>query len=308
MAISFSSRGIKDSIISILHNIYYYTVRWDLSVASFTGANKEYWQQLPQRIRHVQQDPEKIEVIIQELENLAKKDSERMERRQALIKNNAFQKKEVVINEQLLAILSAIPGSMLSEFFCRLTGDSVLSSPAKFVERQLGSGEQLIEPDFLVMAGSNLMMGEMKVFSKEKTIQTKYDANQLFNYFSLVVKCKMEKTYSMPQNFSHLILLPTIDYRWFIRGKEWIIDLQSGNDKRLVVNAEQCFNNAEKKKKQNYIKSYQDLEMILSKTPIYVRSYKDLLNSFAQSIDSYPLRDHWFRFYEEIKTLVETQK
>ena len=86
MAISFSNREIKDSIISILHNIYYYTVRWDLSVASFTGANKEYWQQLPQRLRHVQQDPEKIEPIIQELENLAKKGPERTEKRQALIK------------------------------------------------------------------------------------------------------------------------------------------------------------------------------------------------------------------------------
>ena len=71
MGLSFSDRNLTDGVIEVLHNVYYYTANWKLSVASFTGQNTKYWQELPSKLRAGQRRPKELEDLIRELETLA---------------------------------------------------------------------------------------------------------------------------------------------------------------------------------------------------------------------------------------------
>ena len=303
MGLHFTDRRLIDGIINLLRNVYYYTGRWGLSVASFTGQRMEYWEELPVRLRAAQGRPERLEKIITELEGLAGHSGERTAKRQSLVRRKGFQHKEVVVNEQLLAILSALPYDLLAAFFGRLTSDDLFSAPARFVERHLGTHEQLIEPDFLVMADGHLLMGEIKINASRGKSITRYDANQLFNYLSLVVKSRQGAAENLPNRFSHMLVLPTIDHRWLFRGREWAPHLQVGPDKRMKIDADACFALAEEDKKQRYITSAAALAALLDEIPVYCRTYDDLAHALCVASSGYPLKEHWDRLARELKEL-----
>jgi hypothetical protein len=303
MDLHFKPRVIGDSLISTLRNLYYYTGRWDLSVKNFTGKNKEYWEELPDRIDKAKGSPQSMKMIIKELKTLAEGSKARQEKRVKLINTEGFQKKEVVINEQLLAILAALPQEMLSGIFRNLISESALPEVAGLVDVKLGSGEQLIEPDFLVRGDNRLIMGELKVNAKQGTGGTKYDAKQLFNYLSLAIKCLSSRNVSLTDSFSHLIILPQVDFEWFVQGSDWIKNLQAGPDRHMEFHIETAFSLADKKKKQKYVTDENKLRQLLSDIPIYCRSYYDFLMSFKEVIDDYPLQEHWKRIALELKYL-----
>ncbi len=97
--ITFRPRKIADGFTETLKNVYYYTGRWGLSVRSFTGQHWKYWETLPERLREAQASPPALAMIIRELAGLASKSEERRIRRESLVKDGGFCKKEVVINE-----------------------------------------------------------------------------------------------------------------------------------------------------------------------------------------------------------------
>jgi hypothetical protein len=303
MGLNFKNREMGFAIISLLKNVYYYTGRWRLSVASFTGKNKDYWEKLPSLLRAAKGNPHRIDKIINELQKLANEAELREEKRRALVRQNLFQDMEVVMNEQLLIILSALPHDLLAKCFGELLTEKVFPGPARLVERDLGTKEQLIEPDILIMANRHLLMVELKVKGVSSKADTKYDANQLCNYFSLAVKCEKENDGSLPNNYSHLILVPSIDYRWFIKGEKWITELQTGADKHIAIDPQKCFEIANKDKRQKYITNVDELNELLKRVPIYCRTFNDLAEAFGKAAYGYPLGEHWLRIQKELEEL-----
>lgn len=305
MGLKFTDRRLIDGIIDLLRNVYYYTGRWGLSVSSFTGKKTEYWEELPVRLQAAQAHPKDLEEIIAELQGLADGSPERREKRRTLVRRDGFQHKEVVVNEQLLAVMSALPGDLLAKFFRRLTSGDVLPAPARLVKRHLGTGEQLIEPDFLVMAADHLLMGEIKIKASPGKSDTRYDANQLCNYLSLVVKSRQEAAENRPKQFSHLLLLPSINHRWLVRGQDWIPHLQVGADKRMKIDPDACFALARQDKAQRYVTSAAILADLLDEIPVYCRTFNELVDALRDAASGYPLREHWERLAREVKGLAE---
>lgn len=305
MGLHFTDRRITDGVLNLLQNIYFYTGRWGFSVASFTGENEEYWEALPRRLRSALGNPRRLESIIAELEGLAEKAEERRMKHQILITKDGFQRKEVVVNEQLLSVLSALPHDLLGRCLRSLTSDEVLPAPARLVERHLGTKEQLIEPDFLVMADRHLLMGELKIKASSETSDTKYDANQLCNYLSLAVKSRQENTAELPQYFSHLVLLPTIEHRWFVRGREWVLELQTGPNRRMRIDPEACFTLAHGDKKQRYVTNGAHLASLLNDIPVFCRTYRDLADALYNASIGYPLEEHWRYLSGDLRDLAK---
>ena len=298
--ITFEHRKIADGFIAILHNVYYYTARWGLSVKHFTGADWKYWEALPGKLREAQASPQGLEMIIHELEGLAANSEERRIRRKSLVKDRGFRKKEVVINEQILAILAALPHPLLSGLFQCLTFKGVLPEEANLVERKLPTGEQLIEPDFLILGGRHLLMSELKVKADSSGRDTRYDANQLHNYFSLAVKCLSQGGNDLPNRFSHIILVPSVDLRWFVRGQQWITDLQVGADRHMQFNIEMTHHLAQEAKRQHYITDSARLGELIKTVPVFCRSYSDLADALDSVVTGYPLEAHWRRLHGEL--------
>jgi hypothetical protein len=71
----------------------------------------------------------------------------------------------------------------------------------------------------------------------------------------------------------------------------------------MEFNIGDAYSWAEKKKKQKYVTDENELRQLLSKIPIYCRSYYDLLMSFKEVIDDYPLQEHWKRIALELEKL-----
>jgi hypothetical protein len=260
----FKPRGISDSLISTLRNVYYYTGRWGLSVKNFTGEHWEYWEELPARLRIAKDSPKMMKQIIEELEGLKKESEKRKAKRRRLVKTNGFQKKEVVINEQLLAILAALPKKMLSDVFRKLTAQTALPEKAELLDMHLGTGEQLIEPDFLLGGDRQLIMGELKVNARQGNNETKYPAYQLFNYLSLATKCLSSRHENLPDRFAHMIILPRVDLKWFDEGSKWITDLEAGSDHHMEFDIEATYSLAEGRRKQRYVTDKNKLRILLS--------------------------------------------
>ncbi len=149
-------------------------------------------------------------------------------------------------------------------------------------------------------------MGELKVKADRSPRDTQYDANQLYNYLSLAMKCYAQDDANLPNSFSHVILLPNVDFRWFVKGEQWIKQLQVGVDRHMQFDIQETDRFAKKKKKnQMYIKKSKELDECLVKIPIYCRSYYDLVNSFEKVIAGYPLESHWRRISRELRELAK---
>jgi hypothetical protein len=303
MELKFTPRTTAEGFIALLKNVYYYTTRWGLSVKEFTGQHQDYWEKLPKRLRRSAVSQTALNTIIEELEILSRGSEERRMRRNALVKKDGFRKKEVVINEQLLAILSCLPHELLSAIFRRLTAQSVLPVKAGLVDRHLSTTEQLIEPDLLIMGGRKLLMGELKVKTDQDLADTKYSANQLFNYLGLAVKSLSHQSGDLPNSLAHIILLPSVELRWFIQGKKWISQLQTGLDRHMEFDVAQTYHTAQKQKKQKYVHNEGALEDLLKNIPVYCRTYDDLASAMEQEIVNFPLVDHWQRIQKELVDL-----
>ena len=112
MDITFKKRLICRAPIAVLQHLYYYTAQYGLSVKQFTGAHWTYWDKLPERLRNVQRAPKELETIIEELEKLALGSEQRLKARRLQL--SRWAEKEIVLNAQLLSVLSALPNDFLA--------------------------------------------------------------------------------------------------------------------------------------------------------------------------------------------------
>ena len=131
--ISFPERPIYKAPLEVLQHLYYYTVQYGLSVRQFTGAHQNYWEKLPERLREGQNNPYKLEGIIQELEQLADDADERLKKRRSQ-KDGKWAEKEIVLNAQLLSVLSAFPEKLISLGFNHLIGIEILPKHLRIVD------------------------------------------------------------------------------------------------------------------------------------------------------------------------------
>ena len=155
------------------------------------------------------------------------------------------------------------------------------------------------------MAADHLLMGEIKTKAAPGNSDTTYDANQLCNYLSLVVKSRQEPGEGLPAQFSHVLLLPSIDYRWLARGQVWVPHLQLGADKRMKIDPDACFALARQDKAQRYVTSAAILADLLGEVPVYCRTFDELADALRDAAAGYPLREHWERLARELKGLAE---
>ena len=223
-------------------------------------------------------------------------------RRRRQVKSGGFQQTEAALNEQLLALLSALPSLLLAKCFVRLIGDDVLPEPARFVKRHLGNGEQIVEPDFLVRSNHYLLMGEMKVKGTSKKSDT-YDANQLFNLPQPCGKGASREQRIPTQALLASHSLPTIDEQWFSQAGKWIIDLENGRDKRLRIDPQKCMQLVNKTKPHRYMTNVGTLSSVLGETPIYCRTYDDLPKALRAAAAEFPLVEHWEHLAAKLERL-----
>ena len=150
----------------MLQHLYYYTTQYGLSVKQFTGAHWTYWEKLPERLRKAQNNPKKLENIIEELEKLAVGSERRLEVRRSQLQKGKWAEKEIVLNAQLLSVLSALPNDFLSLGFMNLARTANLPNCLEIVdlhiEGEKGEDTDFVEPDLLLLGGNHLLMVEVK--------------------------------------------------------------------------------------------------------------------------------------------------
>ena len=151
MKIDFQDRPIFQAPLAVLEHLYYYTTQYGLSVRQFTGKHWRYWENLPKLLRDVQNDPQGLESVIVELEQLAADSRTRLERRRAQIREGKWAEKEIVLNAQLLSVLAALPAPVLALGFQALTSDKVLPQSLRIVDLRMegdaGEHVDFLEPE-----------------------------------------------------------------------------------------------------------------------------------------------------------------
>ncbi len=304
MRITFAERQIYQAPLSVLEHLYYYTIQYGLSVRQFTGAHWRYWEKLPKRLSKVQNDPEGLEEIIAELERFAAGSEERLQRRRAQIRKGKWAEKEIVLNAQLLSVLSALPGELLAIGFKKVMGCKNFPPRLQNVDLliQGGKGEDtdFVEPDLLLMGDRHLLMIEVKTRGGAKSSRD-YPPNQFLNYLQLVAKCRDSASSSLPNVFTHLILVPSTDPKWLENHSEWVIETCDSSG-RLRIDPDACIRLS--KKKASY--DYERLKKLVIQIPIYYRSWQQLYEAFEFGIDQFDdMRNHWHweKIGSEIKKL-----
>jgi hypothetical protein len=219
MEITFKERPIHEAPLAVLKHLYYYTTQYGLSVKQFTGAHWHYWEKLPERLRKAQKYPKEIEPIIVELENLAAGSKQRLQKRREQIKGRKeeekgrWAEKEIILNAQLLSVLGALPEELLAVGFKKVMGSKNL--PPKLQIKDLiiekdkkGEYTDFVEPDLLLLGDRHLLMVEVKTRDGEQSSRG-YPPSQLLNYLHLVAKCNESERDGLPNEFTHLILVPS---------------------------------------------------------------------------------------------------
>ena len=305
MKIRFVDREISRAPLAVLKNLYYYTVQYGLSVRQFTGKHPKYWEDLPKKLRKAQKKPKELEKIIVELEKLAAKSEERLAKRRAHL-NQKWAEKEVILNEQLISVLCAVPGPLLALTFRKLTdagdypsGYRVVSSK---IEGEKGEHTDFVEPDLLLLGGEQLLMVELKTKGGEASSR-KYPPTQLLNYLRLAALCRDTGGKEIPMRFQHLILVPTADEKWLIKSRQWVknYDIESG---LLTVDPDGCLTFA----RGYYKKNRQRFHQLITDTPVYLRSWKQLEDAFKSSVDEFGddhNREHWDKIAGEFYQLAQ---
>jgi len=304
MQITFEERPICQAPLSVLKHLYYNTVQYGLSVRQFTGAHWRYWEELPERLRKAQNDPEGLDSIIVELERLAAGSEERLQKRRAQ-KEEKWAEKEIILNAQLLSVLAALPEELLALGFKRVIGNDSLPPRLKIVDHVVTPGEQgedlnFVEPDLLLLGDRHLLMIEAKTRGGEISSRD-YPPQQLLNYLHLVAKCRESNIASPPNVFTHLILVPSTDSRWLKKHSEWVTETCDGAG-RLRVDPDACVRLSSKHASYNY----ERLKDLARETPIYYRSWQQLSEAFEWAIEQFAdgrNQEHWQKIGSEIKEL-----
>ncbi|MFC1481605.1 hypothetical protein ACFL6E_05110 [Candidatus Neomarinimicrobiota bacterium] len=299
--IEFTPRPLMGSPLEVLEHLYYYTHQYGLSVSQFTGKHWKYWKGLPERLRIVQDSPHELESIIQELESLAEGSAKRLKKRQDQIKKERWAEKEVILNAQLLTVLAALPHEMLATGFKKVTRGVGMPPNLEIVD--LDIREDFLEPDLLLLGEGYLLMVEIKTRGNSSSVR-KYPPNQLLNYLQLVVKCLDSEDTSLPQQFAHLIIVPSDNPKWLEQSKEWIIDTCDKNG-RMQIDSSACIKLSKKKKYYDY----DVLNTLANKIPVYYRSWQQLAEGFEQTLKEFEdemNRQHWSRIVKEIRKISNT--
>lgn len=304
MEIKFEPRPIYQAPIAVLRHLYYYTTQYGLSVKQFTGAHWRYWEELPERLIKARGDIKTLNSIISELKKLASGSEERLKRRRAQIKEGKWAEKEIVLDAQLLSVLGALPGELLSLGLRRLMGNPNIPRSLQIVDLIMKSNQgedtDFVEPDLLLLGGNHLLMVEVKTRGGADSSRS-YPPHQLLNYLRLVLECKNSCDASSPSDFTHLILMPSTDPKWLENHSEWV--LQSCDDEgKLKVNPSALINSARKKPGYNY----QQLKLLAVEVPIYYRSWDQLYEAFriaAEQFGDERNNTHWDKIVQEIGVL-----
>jgi hypothetical protein len=301
MKITFKKRPIYRAPIAVLQHLYYYTAQYGLSVKQFTGAHWTYWDKLPERLRNVQDKPEELETIIEELEKLALGSEQRLKVRRSQLKEGRWAEKEIVLNAQLLSVLSALPNDFLALGFMSLARTANLPDLLEIVDLHMegkrGEDTDFVEPDLLLLGDSHLLMVEVKTRGGVDSSRT-YPPHQLLNYLRLVLECKNSSDASLPRHFTHLILMPSTDLKWLENHSEWVLQSCDGEGK-LKVNPSALISSAKKKSGYNY----KQLKVLAGQVPIYYRSWNQLHESFriaAEQFGDERNHTHWEKIVQEI--------
>lgn len=301
MKITFKKRPIHRAPIAVLHHLYYYTTQYGLSVKQFTGAHWTYWEKLPERIRNAQNSPKELEDIIEELEKLASGSEQRLKARRSQLKEGKWAEKEIVLNAQLLSVLSALPIDFLALGFMNLARTANLPNRLEIVDLHIcgrkGEDTDFVEPDLLLLGNNHLLMVEVKTRGGADSSRS-YPPHQLLNYLRLVLECRNSFDASLPRNFTHLILMPSTDPKWLENHSEWVLQSYDGEGK-LKVNPSALINSAKKKPGYNY----QQLKLLVAQVPIYYRSWAQLYEAFriaAEQFGDERNNTHWDKIVQEI--------
>jgi hypothetical protein len=301
MKITFKKRPIYRAPIAVLQHLYYYTAQYGLSVKQFTGAHWTYWDKLPERLRNVQHKPEELETIIEELEKLALGSEQRLKVRRSQLKEGRWAEKEIVLNAQLLSVLSALPNDFLALGFMNLIRKANLPDHLEIVDLHIegkrGEDTDFVEPDLLLLGDSHLLMVEVKTRGGVDSSRT-YPPHQLLNYLRLVLECKNSSDALLPRHFTHLILMPSTDPKWLENHSEWVLQSCDGEGK-LNVNPSALINSAKRKPGYNY----KQLKILAGQVPIYYRSWNQLHEAFriaAEQFGDERNHTHWEKIVQEI--------
>lgn len=304
MKISFIERPISRAPLEVLQHLYYYTVQYGLSVKQFTGKHWKYWEELPFYLEKAKDSPKKLNNVINELKKLSLKSDERLKKRRIQIEK--WKEKEIIINAQLMSLLAALPERLLAIAFGHLTNLKEFPSSCRVVYLKIEGirGEDLdfVEPDILLLGASHLLMIEIKTRGGDSSSRN-YPPTQLLNYMKLVAECKKSSNNKLPSTFSHLILVPSKEKRWLGAHSAWVKKI-CNNSGLLQVN-NQFFNKFIKK---TIRKNKQLVIQALNKTPMYYRSWDDLVQSFRFAIKKYNDKTngmHWDKIGNELKNLAE---
>jgi hypothetical protein len=301
MKITFKKRSINRAPIAVLQHLYYYTTQYGLSVKQFTGAHWTYWEKLPERLRNAQNNPKELENIIEELEKLASGSEKRLKARRSQLKEGKWAEKEIVLNAQLLSVLSALPNDFLSLGFMNLLRTANFPNLLEIVDLHIdgkkGEDTDFVEPDLLLLGGNHLLMVEVKTRGGADSSRN-YPPHQLLNYLRLVLECKNSFVPSLPRDFTHLILMPSTDPKWLENHSEWVLQ-SCDSEGKLKVNPSALINSAKKKPGYNY----QQLKLLAGQVPIYYRSWDQLYEAFriaAEQFGDERNNAHWDKIVQEI--------
>jgi hypothetical protein len=302
--IVFNERPIHRAPLAVLEHLYYYTAQYGLSVRQFTGRHWRYWENLPKSLRDVQNDPEGLESVIVELEQLAADSEIRLERRRAQIREGKWEEKEIVLNAQLLSVLAALPAQLLALGFRILVREESLPQSLRIVDLHMegdaGEHVDFLEPDLLLLGDRCLLMVEIKTRGGVRSSRS-YPPHQLLNYLQLVAECREAQDAALPAHFVHLILVPSVEPRWLEGHSDWVREIHDAQG-RLNVDPDACIRLS--KRKASY--DYEQLRELATEIPIYCQSWDQLCEAFQSAIQVYDdsrNRSHWRRIADEIGEL-----
>lgn len=304
MQITFKASPIYQAPLRVLEHLYYYTTQYGLSVKQFTGAHWRYWEELPKCLRKAQNNPKELDSIIVELEQLAAGSEKRLQRRRSQIKEGKWAEKEIVLNAQFLSVLAALPEELLALGFKKLTGYESLPQSFQIVDLAIPSKEgedtDFVEPDLLLLGDRHLLMVEIKTRGGAQS-SCNYPPHQLLNYLHLVAKCRALNNTSLPNQFTHLILVPSTDPKWLDNHSKWVLDICDDTG-RLKVDPDACVRLSKKK----VFYDYEYLRDLVNEIPIYYRSWQQLYEAFEFVIQRFHDRQtykHWQKVGDEIREL-----
>jgi hypothetical protein len=204
-------------------------------------------------------------------------------------------------------MLGFLPDDLVAATFNELAGEPVLSQPCRPMECKLAleKGQQLIEPDVLLGGGGRLLMVELKI-KPDTRPSAKYDANQLLNYLSLARICLDNPGEFVPTEFAHLVLVASRSKSWIAKGNDWVADLGGKDNARMTLDPDACFRAANAQKEQKYVRDAAALADILTRVPVYYRTWPELADSFERALNTQPNRTAWAHTLADLRKLAET--